>query len=188
MRIISYLIWFDWLVVVSFCMQESYITTGVMVARGSTSFCMEGNCHDCHRTRVSCKKKQQLSWLSHGGVIDRMGWQTNEPSQFSHQNDVHTLFFLVVGDTDHTRGARGWPVLTMVLNEAKAYVTYKQENEDILPFASYTFFIFPLWNTIIVLDLNVKKIFNIIYKMSCWLLFNGLHIPMSCFYSFFHDS
>jgi len=47
---------------------------------------------------------------------------------------------------------------------------------------------FPLWNTIIVLELNVKKIFSIIYKMSCWLLFNGLHIPMSCFYSFFHDS
>ena len=87
--------------------------------------------------------------------------------------------------TDHTRGARGWPVLTMVLNEAKAHVTYKQENEDILPFASYTFFIFPLWNTIIVLDLNVKKIFNIIYKMSCWILFNGLHILMPCFYSSF---
>ena len=33
-----------------------------------------------------------------GGGIDRMGWQTDEPRQLSHQNGVHTLFFLVVGD------------------------------------------------------------------------------------------
>jgi len=33
-----------------------------------------------------------------GGGIDRMGWQTDEPMQLSHQNGVHTLFFLVVGD------------------------------------------------------------------------------------------
>ena len=96
MRINSYLIWFDWLIVVFFCMQESYITTSVMVVRGSTSFCMEWNCHDCHHTRVSCKENQQLPWLSHGGGIDRMGWQMDEPRQLSHQNDVHTLFFLVV--------------------------------------------------------------------------------------------
>ena len=27
-----------------------------------------------------------------------MGWQTDEAKQLSYQNDVHTLFFLVVGD------------------------------------------------------------------------------------------
>ena len=32
------------------------------------------------------------------GGIDRMEWQANEPRQLSHQNGVHTLFFLVVGD------------------------------------------------------------------------------------------
>jgi len=31
-----------------------------------------------------------------GGGIDRMGWQTDEAKQLSYQNDVHTLFFLVV--------------------------------------------------------------------------------------------
>ena len=36
---------------------------------------------------------------SMGGGIDRMGWQTDEPRQLSYQNSVHTLFFLVVGDT-----------------------------------------------------------------------------------------
>ena len=33
-----------------------------------------------------------------GGGIDRMGWQTDEPRQLSQQNDVYTLFFLLVGD------------------------------------------------------------------------------------------
>ena len=38
-----------------------------------------------------------------GGGIDRMGWQTDEPRQLSHQNDVHTL--LVVGeDSDSLDG------------------------------------------------------------------------------------
>ena len=35
-----------------------------------------------------------------GGGIDRMGWQTDEPRQLSYRNDIHTLFFLVVGDRD----------------------------------------------------------------------------------------
>ena len=35
-----------------------------------------------------------------GGGIDHMRWQTDEPRQLSHQNDVHTLFFLVVGEKD----------------------------------------------------------------------------------------
>ena len=35
-----------------------------------------------------------------GGGINRMGWQMDEPRQLSHQNGVHTLFFLVVGDID----------------------------------------------------------------------------------------
>ena len=33
-----------------------------------------------------------------GGGIDRIEWQTDEPRQLSHQNAVHTLFFLVAGD------------------------------------------------------------------------------------------
>ena len=38
----------------------------------------------------------RMGWQNVGGGIDHMRWQTDEPRLLSHQNDVHTLFFLVV--------------------------------------------------------------------------------------------